>query len=415
MKLVINKEKLKQEFPYELLAFFINTVTIVDLLRMLMGDSTLLGLVRNGIYIVTALCVLYHAAKNRHLSKLVGLGVVYGILAAFSLLLSDGLTDVILSGSMIFLTRCVTAFYLGCYVPADDIFFKKLKKYYVLLIVYCLLYVTTHTSGIYATDGSYMTFSYNILIMTTILMLRCIQKPSLTKIIGSVILIGVIVAYGARGPILCLVVSVLLFLLYKFSTSPAWKKIIFSVSCVAIGIGLFQVRNVVIDFLISINPSSRTLYLLKNFKLDDLSGRNAYYDILTNDINLIKPHGLYSDRSVLGEGLASGGDLSQYYAHNVVIEVLYHFGAFLGLILLIGLLVKLIKSLIYMVKRNDPRTAILYCAFFTGITTLFFSSSYLINERTWLALGIVFSITMAMKKKPIQSARIRHSAGGSIT
>ena len=105
-----------------------------------------------------------------------------------------------------------------------------------------------------------------------------------------------------------------------------------------------MVRNTIIDILLRFNPSSRTLYLLKNFKIDNLSGRNTYYDLLRTEINKnwFLPHGIYSDRLICRWGMSSNVDLSQYYAHNLPIEVMYQFGGFIGVLVLIFLIVKII-------------------------------------------------------------------------
>lgn len=411
MKLLIKNKRLKEEIPYELFALFINTVMIIDLLRIIVGNVNALEIVRNGIYVFTAMYVIYHAIGHKHLSVLMAFGMGYAFLAAFSLLRNDGITEVVLSGSMIFLTRCLAAFYLAYYLPINECFFKKMKKYYVILFLYCFVYITTHTSGIYATDGSYMTFSYNILIMTLVCLLNCVEKPTPLRTLGVVVLLGIIVAYGARGPLICIVISLLLFLWYKFASFSVWKKIILFCFCIGGGSGLFMVRNTIIDILLRFNPPSRTLYLLKNFKIDNLSGRNTYYDLLRTEINKnwFLPHGIYSDRLILsGGGMSSNVDLSQYYAHNLPIEVMYQFGGFIGVLVLIFLIVKIIKSYIIVIKQNNHKLAIVYCAFFSGITTLFFSSSYLINERAWLVFGIVFSAGKFVNQKSIvQKCRLR--------
>lgn len=71
---------------------------------------------------------------------------------------------------------------------------------------------------------------------------------------------------------------------------------------------------------------------------------------------------------------------------------MYQFGAVFGCILLFILFFKVVKSYNLLFKLKDYKYAVVYCAFFTGLTTLFFSSSYLINERSWLALGLIFGI-----------------------
>lgn len=123
MKLLIKNKRLKEEIPYELFALFINTVMIIDLLRIIVGNVNALEIVRNGIYVFTAMYVIYHAIGHKHLSVLMAFGMGYAFLAAFSLLRNDGITEVVLSGSMIFLTRCLAAFYLAYYLPINECFF----------------------------------------------------------------------------------------------------------------------------------------------------------------------------------------------------------------------------------------------------------------------------------------------------
>ena len=59
MTLLIKNKRLKEVIPYELFALFINTVMIIDLLRIIVGNVNALEIVRNGIYVFTAMYVLY--------------------------------------------------------------------------------------------------------------------------------------------------------------------------------------------------------------------------------------------------------------------------------------------------------------------------------------------------------------------
>ena len=392
----INLTKLKREFPYEIYILFINTVMIVDLLRMIVPSAGVLGIVRNGLYLLSLIYMFYHAIHHRHSTIIVMLGTYYVFLAALSCLQNVGLFRVILSESLIFLSRCVVGFYFAYYIPVNDIFLKKIKKYFVILIIYCVLYMSTHTLGLYATDGSYMTFSYNILIMVMLWILLTVYNPTILRVIGTIAFVCIIVVYGARGPLLCIAVSFGLFLLYKFADSSVWKKILQIILCVVGSFSIVSAKNIILDFLLTLNPESRTLYLLKNSNLDALSGRDIYYEVLKNKINQnwILPHGIYSDRLALASGSSTSSnlDLSAFYAHNLPMEIMYQFGAVFGCILLLLLLFKVVSSYHLLFKLKDYKYAIVYCAFFTGITTLFFSSSYLINERFWLALGLIFGI-----------------------
>ncbi|MDK0671361.1 hypothetical protein P5E71_09875 [Clostridium perfringens] len=237
--------------------------------------------------------------------------------------------------------------------------------------------------------------------MTTILIISCINKPTILKVVGTTSLIGIIITYGARGPILCIIISVMLFLGYKFISLPILKKLTYGSFFILIGLFFWGIRIKVIDFLLTINPSSRTLYLLKNFRLDSLSGRDTYYNLLSGEINKnwLNFHGIYSDRLILSaNSMQSNIDMSQYYAHNLPIEIMYQFGAIMGGVILVYLFINIVNSYKTIINKNNIKLIIIYCSFFTGITTLFFSSSYLINERTWLAIGVIFSINKISKK-----------------
>lgn len=304
MKIKINITKIKREFPYEMYVLFINTVMIVDLLRMILPSMSILGIIRNGLYVLSLVYMFYHAICKKNLAIIVMLGTCYVFLATLSCLQNDDLFRVVLSESMIFLSRCVVGFYFAFYIPVNEIFFRKIKKYFMIQIIYCAVYMSTHTLGLYATDGSYMTFSYNILIMAMIWILLTVYNPTIFRIIGTIAFVGIIVVYGARGPLLCIAVSVVLFLLYKFADSSAWKKMLQIMLYLVGGFGIISAKNIILDFLLKMNPASRTLYLLKNFNIDNLSGRDIYYELLKNEIskNWILPHGIFSDRLILASG-----------------------------------------------------------------------------------------------------------------
>ncbi|MDK0671360.1 hypothetical protein P5E71_09870 [Clostridium perfringens] len=47
MKNVINTKKVKVEIPYEVFAFFINTVMIIDFLRIAIGNTYVVDIIKN--------------------------------------------------------------------------------------------------------------------------------------------------------------------------------------------------------------------------------------------------------------------------------------------------------------------------------------------------------------------------------
>ncbi len=147
--------------------------------------------------------------------------------------------------------------------------------------------------------------------------------------------------------------------------------------------------------MLSINSTSRTLILLKNGNLFDLSNRNSYYEILIEEIkrNIILPHGLYADRVILNQNFSGSSAISGQYAHNLFFEILYQFGGVFGGAILFAFFIKVYKSIKHLELINNQIITAFYCAFATGLISLLFSSSYLINERAWLFIGIVFAFS----------------------
>ena len=200
---------------------------------------------------------------------------------------------------------------------------------------------------------------------------------------------------GARGPLLVFFLSVLLWFFIHSHNSKQKKYIFLLLSMGGIAI-IFKEK--IFEMLSQLFPNSRTLLLLESGMFFDLSGRDAIYQNLLDNLqkNFILPHGLYSDRILLGNGHV---DMSGYYAHNLFYEVLYQFGGIIGggLILIFIILILIsIREILYC--RNEI-FRIMYVTFFGGITMLFFSSSYLINERFWLIIGAIISSVFLMKNK----------------
>jgi len=94
---------------------------------------------------------------------------------------------------------------------------------------------------------------------------------------------------------------------------------------------------------------------------------------------------------ILGIGIA--GDrvlLEGSYSHNIVIEVISNFGIILGILLLSVLGIKWIKSLF---SKNESYLDIILIWSSIGFIHLFISSSYLIDFKFWIFIGVLFNNT----------------------
>ena len=390
--------RLKINIEREVFCLFINSVMIIDLIRIFTGNTMVTNLCRNVIYLLILFFVCMDACNKKMVNNLLGMGILYIVFALFSLLVNGSdVNSLLLSGSMIFISRCLVGFYLARNIQIDEGLWNSIKKYYVLVIVYCIVYANMGSLDQYGMREGYMTFSYNILIPTTLILIMMIQRKQgrVLKLIISTFLTIQLIVMGARGPVACMAVSIIIFIWIQLAQFPLYKKLIACGAFSLAAILVYFARDEILDYMLSINSTSRTLILLKNGNLFDLSNRNSYYEILIEEIkrNIILPHGLYADRVILNQNFSGSSAISGQYAHNLFFEILYQFGGVFGGAILFAFFIKVYKSIKHLELINNQIITAFYCAFATGLISLLFSSSYLINERAWLFIGIVFAFS----------------------
>ena len=319
---------INKTLPNEFCCFFINTLVLVDLLRILAGEADKANYIIYFIYIISAAYIAFHAFINRRIVYLIFLALIYLVLVFFSYGSNEELNNTILNGSAIFLARGIPSLYVGLYINMDNSFFKCLKKYYVLVFAYIIAFLLKHNTDSYTPN--YMVFSYYILFMTGLLIFQLINKPNWKELILSIILFFMMFIYGARGSLVCLVMGILFYCIYKFHIFDSGKKIFISLCGVMLIIFAWvsNLYNRIIVYIAHLFPNSRTLILIMQGEFTTSDARSGISHDLINEINKnwLKLHGLYADRVIGAKSLGISGDISGCHAHNTAIEILYQFG-----------------------------------------------------------------------------------------
>lgn len=237
-------------------------------------------------------------------------------------------------------------------------------------------------------NGYNMPLSYAMVLQALILMDHYFSHRKIYDL-GMVLLsVTVIILSGARGPLLCFVAYIMFSLLFSKNISKM-KKIVITI----VGILLFIVLMLNLDFLLSSiiffleqnNISSRTLIYLYNGNFS-LSGRDTIFLYYLNKA-LKGP--------ILGYGLA-GGWVNTIYPHNIIIESLLSYGVILGILLLFGLLILLIKGL----KSKNlyiNRLVIIYLAY---AIRLFMTNSFIMEPVLFMLIPLcMYNITITLGKR----------------
>ena len=286
------------------------------------------------------------------------------------------------------LVFCVPIFCLVLQMKNLDMFFSKHVKIavYVLVLEGFLVFYLTLFGGIEVEMQYNMSFGYMLLF--PILFLFAESKDSKFNLLLVILLTIGIMILASRGPLLFIGLYILIYYLFDDNLS---KKIILSIFIFLVGVVFYcfgeSLLQEVSFFFETIGFYSRTLdkILMGADALENLSDRDIIWETTKNNI---------WEKPYWGWGIA--GDLSYMnsYPHNITLEILLHYGIFVGSIVLFVIFFSITKSL-FITKFKNPVLLIFLCS---GFGHLFLSSTYLIEYKFWILLGICFSI---MKKNII--------------
>lgn len=232
-----------------------------------------------------------------------------------------------------------------------------------------------------ASVGNYsMSFSYYLLLPAVMFTDESLDRLRLRNIVFALLSILLILAIGARGPIMCIAVFVILKLI-RPSKKPRYSHIcvyLFSIPLLII-VALFfdELLMSMYDFLSRFGISSRSILLFLQPELH-LSGRDLLYRRVVAEIidSPITGIGIGGDRRVLGGN----------YVHNLFIELIANYGVLLGTLFVLVLLVLMIRFLVF---RNRYQYDMFVIWLSIGVVPLLVSSSYLGDMGFWIFLGLI--------------------------
>lgn len=221
----------------------------------------------------------------------------------------------------------------------------------------------------------YMTFSYNMLLQTVMLILSYFRRKKILYLIVGMIGTIMIFVAGCRGAMVSLVASVLLYMFFrkdKLIKKLALIAVLLLVSCVVL-MNFEGILGYLSEVAEDMNMDSRTIEMIQEGEFLEDSGRGKIQENLKDAYSLFGS-GLYGDRVVTDK---------ETYAHNIVIEILIHFGIIFGIPILAVIFIMIMKGLF---SKNSNIRFFVIVFMSAGLMKLFFSSSYLMQEPAFYVL-----------------------------
>lgn len=232
-----------------------------------------------------------------------------------------------------------------------------------------------------------MTMAYGILPHVLIEIWMSFRYRRMWDIIFSCIGFLLLLSMGTRGPILCLAVFVIGYLLFfgEFRHRARSRIIIGIVGVIALWLidPLVKMLNIV---LVSMGMSTRITSMIINNSLDDMNGRDIIGDFVRDAINQgpFWGYGLAGDRAILSGTYLQGG-----FSHNILTELQASFGLIPGIIIFGGIL-----FFIFIVFRHSTslNNKVFFLLLVSMSCSLWVSGSFLMDNVIYMMFGFGVNI-----------------------
>lgn len=287
--------------------------------------------------------------------------------------------------------------------------YKLLKKY---LYISAFVILVSHIASLFLFrrdlfgEQSYQQYYTYVLLPAAVIFIDAVyEKKSFLNIATSIITIFYMVSMGARGPLVCVVLYILLkhVATYRLNTKKAiYSSVLLALLGFCIYIFFYDILAGLLFLLEKLNFSTRIIKLLIEgyFFQDTARVRLFKYSLDILKANPLLGVGLGKDRILLAGKIGSGiSEAIGWYPHNIFLEISLHFGIFIG-----GAVILFLLRVIYIsIFRNTDKYAVDSVCIFMGIGffPLLFSGSYITSPEFFALIG--FCLYQYKKvKKPVR-------------
>ena len=284
-----------------------------------------------------------------------------------------------------FLCLALPVYFVGRLIDIEQVE-KGLTTISKLCIYIFALYYLFYIGGVTNADSDMdynMSASYKILPHVLIVLWQTMKRISLFNIITALLGILMIFSFGTRGPLVCCISFVLIYILFigKFRHPILLKTII-----VSIGILFLTLLNPImlgIQYLLtSIGMSTRITDFYFEATLDVSDARDYIHATLHNVMQ--------SENYFFGHGILSSYNYVDTYPHNLYLELVFSFGYVPGIVIFLSLLLLFVVA--YRKYHNTNIRSFLCVLMCASVIKLFMSGSFLDESLLFFLIGYCVNV-----------------------
>lgn len=376
-----NNEFYLSLFVIATLAYNLVTETVNILVNLVLPNTPLDTAICLAVYLFLlykALPALLPRIKLADILVLMVSLILFGIA-----MLNDGTAQYSMTLLPTFIIQMYPLYILGRTVSdiesIEKIFYKSLPVIVIVaaLNTYYNVFVADSTQ---ITDN--MSFAYYILPFSLMALFALLNKFSLRNVSLFLIIFVAQVLSGTRGPLLCLAIAAVLYIL--LGNMNYRIKLLF---VVAMGlIAVYFLSDLFVENMMEISAwfkeqgiSNRILDMLLEEDIANSTGRNNLNEAIIAAIE---------ESPLFGKGfLGDRAILNGTYVHNIFFELVCHFGIVIGVIAFCAIVITSLRMLF----KNKQHMAWAVMLVSAGLIKLFLSSSYVQEQMFFLMIGFCFN------------------------
>ena len=285
--------------------------------------------------------------------------------------------DVLVNRLFSFSLLTLPYYYIGVTLDIKR-FYNSFYYISVVAVFMCAFYEL-----LYAQSASYtgdvdtseynMELAYSILPHVLMVSWRALKSFVILNIAPMLLGLMLLLSFGTRGPVICAIVFIAIYLLFIRPSKYQKTMRIITVACAVYAMSfLDQFMTFMQLMTFQLGMSTRI------FELEDSSGRDYIRETLLRELSI--------DNSLFGHGVLGSYPYVNTYPHNIVLEFLFSFGWVWGIAILFCIVYIIAKMLIntHQCEINVTFGIILVIA---SILKLCFSSTFVDDALFFMLLG----------------------------
>lgn len=245
---------------------------------------------------------------------------------------------------------------------------------------YELLYAQSASyTGDVDTSEYNMELAYSILPHVLMVSWRALKRFVLLNIAPMLLGLMLLLSFGTRGPVICAIVFIAIYLLFIRPSKYQKTMRIITVACAVYAMSFLEQFMTFMQLMtFQLGMSTRIFDKYFEGELEDSSGRDYIRETLLRELSI--------DNSLFGHGVLGSYPYLNTYPHNIVLEFLFSFGWVWGIAILFCIVYIIAKMLIntHQCEINVTFGIILVIA---SILKLCFSSTFVDDALFFMLLG----------------------------